>query len=526
MLGDGELTGAIDAYGDVVDLRPGPAGPALLDNPAERQAVGTVPADTGIVPRVAIGGGPALPLWRADRVRQRYRRGTNVLLTAARFGAVKVEIEDAVRGLALARIIEVSGPPGVRVLATVGIAEGLNEEIECEERRGRLRLSMVCLAGPRGQEMPRWRPGKPPAAHLIATVSRSDRSWLLRARPLGAGAPAWARGMYERSLLVLRALGDRRTGAIAAGARDGWAYVWPRDAGAAVLALASAGYRAEARRAARFLLDLQLDAAARFHGDGTAVDGREAQGDAWGWTTAAARAGGLPLPSSGPTRRDPAWGDHPVWRDRPDYQEKSSGDYLGNALASLVIPLAGEQVDVDGPKTDAYRRESAHQHWGARAGARIRELFGTRRGLLREAGAPSSGVDSAAAWAVRPFTQLALFPLAQRSLQRLIRERGGRLGIVPSEDWPEDDPWTAPTAWVAWAYAALSREADSPSEEAGSRLEAHRLLAALRRAATPAGTLPERVDAHTGVPRSTTPLAWSHAFAILALLELWPNGGR
>jgi GH15 family glucan-1,4-alpha-glucosidase len=48
-------------------------------------------------------------------------------------------------------------------------------------------------------------------------------------------------------------------------------------------------------------------------------------------------------------------------------------------------------------------------------------------------------------------------------------------------------------------------------------------MAALRRAATPTGLLPERVDAETGAPRSTTPLAWSHAFAILALRELWPS---
>jgi GH15 family glucan-1,4-alpha-glucosidase len=50
-----------------------------------------------------------------------------------------------------------------------------------------------------------------------------------------------------------------------------------------------------------------------------------------------------------------------------------------------------------------------------------------------------------------------------------------------------------------------------------------RLLADLRRAATPAGLLPERVDASSGVPVSTTPLAWSHAFAILALRQLWPG---
>jgi GH15 family glucan-1,4-alpha-glucosidase len=54
------------------------------------------------------------------------------------------------------------------------------------------------------------------------------------------------------------------------------------------------------------------------------------------------------------------------------------------------------------------------------------------------------------------------------------------------------------------------------------RRAALRLMGDLRRAATPLGLLPERVDAETGEPRSTTPLAWSHAFAILALRELWP----
>jgi GH15 family glucan-1,4-alpha-glucosidase len=48
------------------------------------------------------------------------------------------------------------------------------------------------------------------------------------------------------------------------------------------------------------------------------------------------------------------------------------------------------------------------------------------------------------------------------------------------------------------------------------------LMAELRRDLTPAGLLPERVDARTGTPTSTTPLAWSHAFAILALRQLWP----
>jgi hypothetical protein len=279
--------------------------------------------------------------------------------------------------------------------------------------------------------------------------------------------------MYSRSLLVLRALTDRR-GAAVAGARDGWAYVWPRDAGAVALAYAAAGYRADARRVARFLLGLNLDAAARFHPDGTPVEGREAQGDARGWVEAAAEAAGIPSQTA------------PFdWRDRADYQEKSPGDYLGNAIASSI---------------------------GA---ARVRSLFAGGRGLERDAEEPDSGVDSSAAWAVRPFPHPALFPAVRSSLRRRVDERGGRFGIVPSEDWPEDDPWTAPTAWTAWAFAAL-----------GDRGTALRLMGDLRRASTPLGLLPERVDAETGEPRSTTPLAWSHAFAILALRELWPGSQR
>ena len=292
-----------------------------------------------------------------------------------------------------------------------------------------------------------------------------DPDWLRRARPLGAAAPGWARRMQQRSLLVLRALTDQR-GAAIAGARDGWAYVWPRDAGATALAFAAAGYRQEARRIAHFLLDLDLGAAARFRRDGEPVAGRAAQGDAAGWVMAAAKAAGI-----GGSARAYAW------RERADYHEGDAGEYLGNAIA---------------------------------AGADLDE-FVTSRGLVRSAGDPDSGLDSTAAWAVRPFPRPAFFALIRHTLLRLAAG-SGRFGIVPSEGWHGgEDPWTAPTAWTAWGLAAL-----------GERRDALRLMAALRRAATPLGMLPERVDVHRGIPTSTTPLAWSHAFAILAIRELWP----
>ncbi len=157
-----------------------------------------------------------------------------------------------------------------------------------------------------------------------------------------------------------------------------------------------------------------------------------------------------------------------------------SGDYLGNAIA------AGVPAD------------------------RVRSVFGAPAGLVRRASDPASGVDSAAAWAVRPFPRPALAALVRRSLWTMLAG-AGRFGIEPSQDWPGEDPWSAPTAWSAWALAAL-----------GDRQGARRLLGDLRRAATPAGLLPERVGAATGLPRSTTPLGWSHAFSLLALDELFP----
>jgi hypothetical protein len=456
VVGSGGVAAAVDAYGDVVDLRaPGPAGRALVDNPAARQTAGSVEADTGIVPRLRVGAGSSLPLWRADSVSQGYRAGTNVLITDARFGSARVRIVYAARGDRLACLTRSSAGSVV----SIGSSEpGPTARLSCNDGASQ---------------------------SIVRASTGSDRRWLSRARQLGRGAPPWAREMYGRSLLTLRALTERRTGAVAAGARDGWAYVWPRDAGTAALAYAAAGYQGEARRVARFLLRLDLDAAARFHGDGAPVAGRAAQGDASGWVAVAARAAGLAIPSQ-----------MLPWRDRPDYQESAPGTYLANALANPEPPA-------DGPISSAKGDFPAHRPGVAAA-------FRTSGGLVREAGDPGSGLDSAAAWAVRPFSQPALFPAVRRTLLRLSRDRT-RFGITPGEDWPGVDPWTAPTAWSAWSLAAL-----------GERRAALRLLAALRRAATPAGALPERVDARTGIPTSTTPLAWSHAFAILALRELWP----
>ncbi len=391
---------------------------------------------------------------------------------------------------------------------------------------GLVALLLVALSGGTSADppVPHGFPGVVPAfmsgvdqaaphrRHDLRVAARRDQRWLARARPLGRRAPRWGRRLYRRSLLVLRALVDRR-GAAVAGARAGWAYVWPRDAGAVTVALASAGYRAEARHIAHFLLGLDLGAAARFNRDGGPVEGRGAQGDAAGWVAAAARAAGIPSAADTVLRTTPASNpylglDAGVWRHLADYQEGDGGDYLGNALATASV-----------------KRQQGRG--GGEPAAEIRRNFETRGGLVRDAGDPASGLDSAAAWAVRPFAQPALYPAARRTLLHLVAEKRSRFGLIPSVDWRGgDDPWTAPTAWCAWSLAALwriDRRAGRPHAARVDRRAALALMADLRRAATPLDLLPERVDARTGLPSSTTPLAWSHAFAILAIRELWPG---
>jgi glucoamylase len=493
--GDGGLTAAVDAYGDVVDLRaPGPAGEGLIDNPSDRQAAGTVPADTGIVPMVRIGAGPPLPIWRAEAVTQRYSRGTNVVETVAQIEGARAVVRTAAAGDTLA--MELLPPrASVKGRAFASVSVDVEEGISCAQAERAGQIDLLCRVGrtvppvPAGASRDFFRE----CERVTHAAIEDGRRWIRSSSSLGRGAPVWARQMYRRSLLTIHALTSTRTGAVAAGARDGWAYVWPRDAATAALALTASGHRAEARHVARFLTGLDLAAAARFDESGAPIPGRAAQGDATGWVTAAARATGVPAPR------------HELpWRNRADYQESSPGTYLGNALAA-----AGAHVD--GPKTGHIGGFSAHQHRLAAVVAGIGREFGAGRGLVREAGDPGSGLDSAAAWAVRPFGLTPLYPAAERTLLRLAAH-GTPYGITPGEGWEGgEDPWTAPTAWSAWSLAAL-----------GDRRAALALLGDLRRAATPAGDLPERVGAHTGIPTSTTPLLWSSAFAVLALRELWP----
>jgi hypothetical protein len=462
VLGGSGPAAAVDAYGQIVDLRARPAGAALISNPYERQRFGTVEPGTGWALEAGAGENTA-PLWKGTQLRQSYLPRSNVLRTTGTVGDARIRSTDAVLadpGL-LARRVRVVAPRGRPLARVEAPLPGCRRQ--SERRPGRLSIEIVCPLEGHAPALS--------AAGVVDAAARADRAWLSRRSPLAADAPAWARRLHDRSLLVLRALTDRRSGVQAAGARDFWAYVWPRDAATGAIALAAAGYRTEAKRITRFLVGLDRDGAARFIADGRGFsDDREAPGDADGWTAAAALATGIDPPVPG------------EWRGRQDYGEDDEGDHLGNAIASGL---------------------SAN---------RILSGFDAGAGLIRRSGKRESGLDSAAAWAASVFPQPGLADAARQTLLTMAAG-AGRFGIEPTDQWPGDHSWTAPTAWAAWGLARLGEDA-----------AADRLLGALRRSRAQPGTLPERVSPADGVARSTTPLAWSHAMAVLALRARYAGG--
>ena len=300
-----------------------------------------------------------------------------------------------------------------------------------------------------------------PAPFRSVSWSEVAARHLHEAQPLEPEAPAWAYQLYRRSLRVLFALTGPGSGGMIAGDRPGWNYVWPRDAAAGATALEEAGLRSQAFLVASFIAGVDFDEAARFHPNEEQVPGRSAAGDAPGWVWLAEHEVGM-----APGPREP-------WRDRQDYGENVTGDLLGNAIAAGV------------------------------PAAEIKRCFLTPRGLVRQGGGDE--LDSSAAWAATVFPQPELRNAVRRTLLTMTRE-STPYGIPPIEGWTPGEVWTAPTAWSAWALTNL-----------GERHAADRLLTELHRAETSYGTLPERVSAADGHPTSTTPLAWSHAFAILAL---------
>lgn len=203
-------------------------------------------------------------------------------------------------------------------------------------------------------------------------------------------------------------------------------------------------------------------------------------------------------------------GDRLVPDRREDYWEHDPGPLLANAIAT-----AGGFGSLARLARKAKLPAETERRWSVRArlatAALDRAFYAPGAGYLRVAWAKDSGHDAALGWAVAPF-ELGL-PRARTaaSMEALVQGPAEtRFGLLPGDRWGERDPWMAETAHVAWAFSA-----------SGDRRTARKLIGQLLRASRSTGLLPERVDDESGVPTSTTPLAWAHAATVLALDEMY-----
>jgi glucoamylase len=87
--------------------------------------------------------------------------------------------------------------------------------------------------------------------------------------------------------------------------------------------------------------------------------------------------------------------------------------------------------------------------------------------------------------------------------------KSGGLGRYPFDNYYGGNPWILTTLWLALHY-----------ERAGEFSKPEQLIRWALDHSTELGLLPEQVDKESGVPFSAIPLAWSHAFFILSVLDM------
>lgn len=358
-----------------------------------------------------------------------------------------------------------------------------------------------------------------------ADAEQADRAWL-RAGTV-PGDTAASRAMATRALLDLR-LNVRPNGAVVAGWRSDWDYVWPRDSSWVAVALAQTGHPAMAYRILRFLQRMQPGNgiwAARYlpDGSGPVPDGRPAQLDADGWVPWAvwSWAATQPLTPGGRPRRELAqlWpmvvraadaaarslADDGLPGPAMDYWENTVEVTLGTAAPLLAGLRAAAALAADIGGTAA---ASEGRRWAGAADRLARAItaaFG-RTGYQRFPLA-GSGADAAITFLGPPFAEPGPRVLrAARSAQRALSVPNGGLG--PGEAWSgtPDVAWTAETAFFALFDAST-----------GQHGQAAALLDWLAAHLTKLGSLPEQVNS-AGQPAGTAPLSWTDAATLLALL--------
>ncbi len=364
----------------------------------------------------------------------------------------------------------------------------------------------------------------PALAACVKAEAAAGERWLSAGVVPGSGP--LMRSMATRALLDLR-LSLRPDGAVVAGWRARWRYVWPRDASWVAVALADTGHYDDAFQILRFLRRVQLPNgtwAARYwpNGSGPVRDGRPSELDADGWVPwavwewlAAAQHGPAserlavrpqlavlwPMVRAAADAAARSLTSDGLPHPSMDYWEDSVQVTLGTSAPLLSGLRAAADMAAGRGALGLARRWALAAR---RLAAAMNAAFG-RYGYHRLP-YQRSGWDAAAAFLGPPFAPAS--PLIGRAVlaaQRALTLPDG--GVTPGTNWPGDraSAWTPETA----AFALYDAES-------GDHLAAAGILTWLARHRTRLGELPERVT--NGQPASVAPLAWTDAAVLLALV--------
>jgi glycogen debranching enzyme len=368
---------------------------------------------------------------------------------------------------------------------------------------------------------------------------------------------------------VLRALTDRRTGAVIAAPEcdpgrvrsGGYGFVWVRDLALIALAAAVAGDRALALGALRWLPGAQSSDGLfeqRHHADGRVAPGWGLQIDETGaalhavaevsrildmpalvdelWPMVVAAADALVCLLDPSTGLPAASMD--VWEERLGVHTATAAATA--AGLSSAAHLAQDRDDAAAARwsaaADRVRAGIDRWLWSTEHGRFLRSRdvarsdadgevvpdgylpAGRRPGVTAVASRPlhevrsidaiDATVDASLLALTFPFDVIAHDdPRMRATVEAVARElttAGGALLRYPGDRYLGGNPWVLTTLWLG-----LARRAP------GEARVAEGLDLALA-AASGAMLLPEQVDAETNRPVWVSPLAWSHAFALLA----------
>lgn len=378
---------------------------------------------------------------------------------------------------------------------------------------------------------------------LISDIRLFWGQWLDQAVKV-EGLPADVESLYHRSLLALKLLTSRKTGAIIAAPEvdpefvtcGGYGFCWGRDAAFITLAMDRAGYPDLARRFCQWAMKTQEPEGHwihRYYADGSWAP-------SWGLIQVDETGSVL----CGMAEHYRLTGDSEFLRTVWESVKRAADFLVGFRDPKTGLPLPS--VDLWEEQTGEFTYSAAAVYGGLMGAAELADAHGDgglaalwratasdlrsriletcwdegRGAFIRGLGlaGPDITLDSSLLGLVFPFEVIPVGDERMRSTANLIAARlahpkVGGIGRYEGDTYRGGNPWIICTLWLG-VYQLRNGDIHGAKDALEWSMTHANAL----------GLLPEQVDRERGGPAWVVPLAWSLAMFILLVLELY--GGK